>query len=126
MGLASRTEAPDLARDMLKGLHIIPSFSDNPSANTRSVRAFDYFDYKEIYPEDKRNHFKRIQQASNAHQPGGIRYEDMIFFDDEARNCNVTELGVTFYLVRDGLTKEELDRGVWEWRRRQGIRVSGE
>jgi magnesium-dependent phosphatase 1 len=45
----------------------------------------------------------------------------MLFFDDEARNKNVQmELGVTFYLVRDGLTREEVDRGVWEWRRRMG------
>lgn len=58
----------------------------------------------------------RIQQAS------GVHYEDMLFFDDEARNINVqTELGVTFCLVRDGMTKEEVDKGVWEWRRRNGI-----
>jgi magnesium-dependent phosphatase 1 len=121
MGLASRTSAPDLARDMLKGLHIIPTFSDNPSANNRSIRALDYFDYMQIFPGDKTQHFNRLQQAS------GIRYEDMLFFDDEARNRNVqTELGVTFCLVRDGMTKAEVDRGVWEWRRRQGIRVSGD
>jgi magnesium-dependent phosphatase 1 len=47
----------------------------------------------------------------------------MLFFDDEARNRNVqTELGVTFCLIRDGMTKEEVDRGVWEWRRNFGIR----
>ena len=47
----------------------------------------------------------------------------MLFFDDEARNRNVqTELGVTFCLIRDGMTKEEVDRGVWEWRRNFGIK----
>jgi magnesium-dependent phosphatase 1 len=47
----------------------------------------------------------------------------MLFFDDEARNRNVqTELGVTFFLIREGMTKEEVDRGVWEWRRSFGIR----
>lgn len=105
---------------MLKGLHIIPSFSDNPAAvNHRSVRALEYFDYIQIFPSTKTQHFSRIQQAS------GLSYEDMLFFDDEARNINVqTELGVTFCLVRDGMTKEEVDRGVWEWRRRNGIRAT--
>ncbi|KAJ9243401.1 hypothetical protein DTO169E5_2644 [Paecilomyces variotii] len=117
LGLASRTHAPDLARDMLKALHIIPTFTDNPNANTRSVRALDYFDYIQIFPGTKTTHFSRIQQAS------GIPYEDMLFFDDEARNRNVqTELGVAFCLVRDGMTREEVDRGVWEWRRRMGIK----
>jgi len=117
IALASRTYAPDLARDMLKALHIIPTFSDNPAADTRSVRALDYFDHTQIFPGNKTQHFSRIQQAS------GIPYEDMIFFDDEARNRNVqTELGVTFCLVRDGMTREEVDRGVWEWRRRKGIK----
>jgi magnesium-dependent phosphatase 1 len=116
LALASRTHDPDLARDMLKTLHIIPTFSDHPAADTRSVRALDYFDYLQIFPGKKTQHFSRIQQASS------IPYEDMIFFDDEARNRNVqTELGVTFCLVRDGMTREEVDRGVWEWRRRMGI-----
>ncbi|KAL2869848.1 Mg-dependent acid phosphatase [Aspergillus lucknowensis] len=107
LALASRTCAPDLARDMLKTLHIIPSFTDNPSAaRTRSMRALDYFDYIQIFPATKTEHFARIHQSSN------IAYEDMLFFDDEARNRNVeTELGVTFCLVRDGMTKEEVDRG---------------
>ncbi|KAL1988351.1 hypothetical protein VTN96DRAFT_10034 [Rasamsonia emersonii] len=117
LGIASRTHAPDLARDMLKALHVIPTFSDNPAANTRSMRALDYFDYVQIFPADKTQHFTRIHQAS------GIPYEDMLFFDDEARNRNVqTELDVTFCLVRDGMTREEVDRGVWEWRRRRGFK----
>ena len=50
-----------------------------------------------------------------------VTYADMLFFDDEARNRNVeSELGVTFCLVKDGVTKDEIDRGVNEWRRRRG------
>lgn len=106
---------------MLKALHVIPRFSDDPAASRdtrrRSVRALDYFDYIQIFPATKTQHFARIQQASN------IPYDQMLFFDDEARNRNVqTELGVTFCLVRDGMTKEEVDRGVWEWRRNFGIK----
>jgi len=117
MALASRTHTPDLARDLLKALHIIPTFSDNPGANTRTTRALEYFDFIQIFPANKTQHFSRIQQAS------GFEYEDMLFFDDEARNRNVeTELGVTFCLVRDGMTREEVDRGVWLWRKRNGIK----
>ena len=102
---------------MLKALHIIPTFSDNPAVNTKSERALDYFDYIQIFPASKTQHFARI------HQTSGIAYEDILFFDDEARNRNVeTELGVTFCLVRDGMTKEEVDRGVWAWRKRNGIK----
>ena len=42
----------------------------------------------------------------------------MLFFDDEVRNRNVESLGVTMYLVRDGVTRLEVDKGVREWRRR--------
>lgn len=118
LALASRTHAPDLARDMLKALHIIPSFSDNPAANNaKSIRALEYFDFVQIFPGNKTQHFSKIQQAS------AIAYEDMLFFDDEARNRNVeTELGVTFYLVRDGMTRDEVDKGVLAWRKRNGIK----
>ncbi|OQE08967.1 hypothetical protein PENVUL_c008G06719 [Penicillium vulpinum] len=118
LALASRTQAPDLARDMLKSLHIIPTFSDNPAANAKTIRALDYFDFIQIYPGNKTTHFSKIQQTS------GVAYEDMLFFDDEARNRNVeTELGVTFCLVRDGMTREEVDRGVRAWRKRNAIKV---
>lgn len=102
---------------MLKSLHIIPTFSDNPAANAKTIRALDYFDFIQIFPGNKTSHFSKIQQTSS------VAYEDMLFFDDEARNRNVeTELGVTFCLVRDGMTREEVDRGVRAWRKRNGIK----
>ncbi len=45
----------------------------------------------------------------------------MLFFDDEVRNRNVEGLGVTMCLVRDGVSKGEVDRGVREWRMRHGL-----
>ncbi|EXJ55051.1 magnesium-dependent phosphatase-1, partial [Cladophialophora psammophila CBS 110553] len=132
MSLASRTHAPDLARDMLKGLHV-PAPTQYESKETRESklsRAIDLFTHPQIYPGSKTTHFRRLQtQLSNdvgghGHGQGGrtIPFEEMLFFDDEGRNRNVeTELGVTFYLVPDGVDREEVDRGVWEWRRRRGI-----
>ena len=42
----------------------------------------------------------------------------MLFFDDESRNRNAEELGVVMCLVRDGVTRAEVDRGVESWRKR--------
>lgn len=63
-----------------------------------------------------------MARKSNELPREGIAFEDMLFFDDESRNRDVErELGVTFYLVRDGVTRAEIDAGVWEWRKRRGI-----
>ena len=61
----------------------------------------------------------RLQRAS------GFAYAEMLFFDDEGRNRNVEGLGVCFWLVREGVTREEVDRGVSEWRRRRGVEGGG-
>lgn len=78
---ASRTHAPDLGREMLRLLHI--------ADGKGKKKAIDYFDYLEIYPGSKITHFTKLQKAT------GLRFEEMLFFDDEARNKNVETLGVT-------------------------------
>jgi magnesium-dependent phosphatase 1 len=107
IGAASRTSAPDLGREMLKLLKI-------PSTSGSSGRAIDYFDHMQIYPGNKTTHFTRINRDS------GIAYDEMLFFDDESRNKNVEVLGVTMWLVRDGVTRNEIDAGVKSWRTRTG------
>ena len=107
IGAASRTCAPDLGREMLKLLKI-------PSASGSSSRAIDYFDHMQIYPGSKTTHFERI------HRDSGIEYDEMLFFDDESRNKNVEVLGVTMQLIRDGVTRDEIDKGVQSWRKRNG------
>ncbi|EXJ95268.1 hypothetical protein A1O1_00388 [Capronia coronata CBS 617.96] len=142
MSLASRTHAPDLARDMLRGLHVpnnaeggdvektTTTTSSSAKGDTTATktdgqpsfrRAIDFFVHPQIYPGTKTTHFRRIHTAmQKADTP--VAFEDMLFFDDEGRNRNVeTELGVTFWLVRDGVSSEEVDKGVWEWRKRKGI-----
>jgi magnesium-dependent phosphatase 1 len=140
MGLASRTHAPELAREMLRGLTIPPLEPATAAAATtapaedvewgggagKALRAIDIFTYQQIFPGSKTSHFQRIQDATKKAKGGEVAFADMLFFDDEGRNRNVeTELGVTFWLVRDGVTREEVDKGVWEWRRRRGIRRDG-
>ncbi len=107
VGVASRTSAPDLGKELLRLLHI-------RDGEGKKTKAIEYFDHLEIYPGSKTAHFTKLQKAT------GLRYEDMLFFDDEARNRNVEKLGVIMYLVKDGVTKDELDNGIREWRKRHG------
>jgi magnesium-dependent phosphatase 1 len=95
---------------MLRLLHI--------DTDGKKKKAIDFFDHMEIYPGSKITHFTKLQKAT------GLKYEDMLFFDDEARNRNVESLGVTMYLVRDGVTRDELDNGIAEWRKRRGHNVA--
>ena len=82
LGIASRTNEPDWARELLDLLNVR-----------------DYFGYEEIYPGSKVTHFKRLRNKS------GLNYEDMIFFDDEQRNITeVGDLGVNCILVKNGIS----------------------
>ena len=86
VGAASRTSAPHIGKEMLRLLHI----SDAEGKQRKSI---DYFDHLEIYPGSKITHFVKLQKATE------LRYEDMLFFDDEPRNKNVESLGVHMQLV---------------------------
>lgn len=90
VGLASRTNEPDWARDLLELLGV-------------SGR----FEFEEIYPGAKPAHFAELQRQS------GFGYEQMLFFDDETRNIReVGALGVTCVEVRSGVNWNELRRGL--------------
>ena len=140
LGVASRTHAPELARDMLKLLHVpppslqqhqqsssndeYPSEAASPAKGGKKEkprRALDFFDGGlEIYPSSKIRHFEALARRT------GIPFSEMLFFDDEARNRDVETLGVTMWLVRDGVSWGEVEKGVREWRRRRGHgRISG-
>jgi magnesium-dependent phosphatase 1 len=82
VGAASRTSAPDLGREMLKLLHV-------PDPEGKKKKAIEFFDYMEIYPGSKITHFNKLQKST------GLKFEEMLFFDDESRNRNVESLGVT-------------------------------
>ncbi|KAF2753998.1 magnesium-dependent phosphatase-1 [Pseudovirgaria hyperparasitica] len=115
---ASRTSSPELAREMLRLLRIpraaaaAAAAADGSSSSSSSEHAGKFFDYKEIYPGDKKTHMAQIKKNS------GLEYADMLFFDDESRNKNVEQLGVVMRLVRDGVTRAEIDEGVRMWRRK--------
>lgn len=101
------------------------------SADTTPQKAITFFTAPQMYPGSKVTHFRQIQKATRIKKSksgdsdgdgGEVAFADMLFFDDEARNKDVErELGATFVLVRDGVTVEEVDRGVREWRRRRAV-----
>ena len=152
MSVASRTHAPDLASQVLRGIYI-PPLSDqqlNPDSTPESngishygsqqgpklsptellsqekqtapMKTIQYFTAPQMYPGSKITHFMKIQEWTQRQgKDKEVAFADMLFFDDESRNKDVErELGVTFVLVRDGVTVEEVDKGVREWRRRRG------
>lgn len=82
MALASRTSAPEWARELMGLLGIL-----------------ERFEVQEIYPGSKVRHFAAIQTET------GIAYSDMVFLDDEMRNIHeVGALGVRTIHVPHGLT----------------------
>lgn len=93
--LASRTERPDWAKELLDLLE-----------------ATDRFAFSEIYPSSKLKHFASLQSRTE------INYESMLFFDDEMRNIHeVSELGVTCVYVENGLTQEVFRHGLEQFSR---------
>nr|XP_002130277.1 magnesium-dependent phosphatase 1-like [Ciona intestinalis] len=71
-----------------------------------------YISHKQIYPGCKKNHFSKF------HATTGIKYEDMIFFDDEYRNVSdVSEKGVTCIFVEHGINWKEIKDGFNKFQR---------
>ncbi|KAK9898323.1 magnesium-dependent phosphatase-1 [Cystobasidium minutum MCA 4210] len=108
VAIASRTSAPDAAAQALDQL-LIPSEKKGKGKATL-MRAMECFNTKEIYPGSKLRHFKEIQRKTK------IAYEEMVFFDDESRNREVSSLGVTFVLVPQGVDRRIFDKGISDWR----------
>ncbi|KAK0437379.1 magnesium-dependent phosphatase-1 [Armillaria borealis] len=111
---ASRTSAPNLARQALSLLLVPPKDGDK---DTSPFKAAHFFDQAEIYPGSKLTHFKRI------HEKTGISYSEMLFFDDEHRNKEVEQLGVTFCLVPDGVNHKVFEKGLSLWQSRNAVEV---
>ena len=83
MAVASRTEQPTWAQELMRLLQISHRFA-----------------HSEIYPSTKLKHFAALRKTS------GIEYERMIFFDDERRNINeVGSLGVSCTHIQSGLDR---------------------
>lgn len=88
IAVASRTNEPAWARDLLSKFGIL-----------------HYFNPLEIYPGSKTTHLNNISKKLN------IPFEEIVFFDDEYRNIEDTgKLGVNAVLVGQGITFEMVNR----------------
>eukprot|EP00586_Coscinodiscus_wailesii_P016562 CAMPEP_0172498796 /NCGR_PEP_ID=MMETSP1066-20121228/117518_1 /TAXON_ID=671091 /ORGANISM="Coscinodiscus wailesii, Strain CCMP2513" /LENGTH=479 /DNA_ID=CAMNT_0013272225 /DNA_START=207 /DNA_END=1646 /DNA_ORIENTATION=- len=88
--VASRTKSVDWATDLLVQFGLD-----------------DFFHYKEIFPGDKKTHFRNLREKS------GVEYSEMLFFDDSRDgrfgNCvPVSELGVLSVHCPGGLHCETI------------------
>ncbi|NNE93252.1 MAG: magnesium-dependent phosphatase-1 [Verrucomicrobiales bacterium] len=92
LGLASRTDQPDWAGEVLELMELR-----------------NRFDYEQIYPGSKVAHFEAIRADS------GIDFADMVFFDDEHRNIiEVGELGVNCIHVSRGVDRHAFQQAISE------------
>ena len=90
MAIASRTDQPGWARDLLELMGF-----------------WSRFDYEEIFPSSKVAHFANLKRDS------GIPYREMLFFDDESRNIiEVGELGVRCIAIDRGIDQAAFQRGL--------------
>ncbi|KAL2267362.1 hypothetical protein VTJ83DRAFT_4639 [Remersonia thermophila] len=137
IAVASKSPVGDLCREVLKQLRLPPSlppgwaeaieeYAASEAANaagggsnktTVPKKVIDAFSSGglEIYESSKLRHFEVIARRT------GVPYSEMLFFDDERPNLEVETVGVTMRLIRDGLTWEELARGIEQWRGNQGL-----
>ena len=91
--VSSRTDEPNWAQECMR------KFEVGPPGSGLCIK--DCIDVEEISKTNKRDHFKRISDAT------GIAYEEILFFDNERPNClDVSDLGVSVAYVPDGVTGE--------------------
>ncbi len=96
IGVSSRTDEPDWARELLEKFKVSDKTSDGP------IRLIDVLNGPiEIAKDSKVEHFRRI------HLETGIDYQDMVFFDNEYGNCEkVASLGVSVVYCPNGVTNK--------------------
>ncbi len=96
IAVASRTDYPEWADECMHLLEVSPGVSMHKAIA-----------HKEIYPGSKIAHFKSLQEKT------GIDFVDMIFFDNEKRNCeDVSRLGVTCVYTPGGMTTAFWEQGL--------------
>ena len=125
LAIASRGRKADLYRQFL---HLIPSGLKEP----KTALGFFHKDMRQIFATQERGKIKHLENIKKA-EGGLYQYTDMLLFDDDERNNDVTNLGVTFqpigpsgYKATRGmktpvpLTFDTIDEGVRRWRQQNG------
>jgi magnesium-dependent phosphatase 1 len=98
VGISSRTDQPDWARELLKKFHVVVTVE---GAAESFVLDAVFQGPIQIASDSKVKHFQRIKSATN------VPFEDMLFFDNEFGNCQaVSDLGVTVGYCPEGVTND--------------------
>ncbi|MES1913089.1 MAG: hypothetical protein MHM6MM_005318 [Cercozoa sp. M6MM] len=113
---ASRTFYPERAAECLKLIEIEDvQWSGSDSGSSARTSMMELTELQEIYPGDKKDHFRKFAHKS------GVEFKDMIFFDNEYRNVrSVSSLGVHSVYTPDGLTWDFFQTGVTQWQKARG------
>ena len=105
VGISSRTDQPDWARELLEKFTITTKASKKNMWNgSREQDSFCIQDVMngpiEMESDSKVQHFERISAQT------GVPFEDILFFDNERGNClEVAKLGVVVAYCPDGVSK---------------------
>ncbi|SNX81637.1 related to magnesium-dependent acid phosphatase [Melanopsichium pennsylvanicum] len=147
---ASRTSAPNVARQALNGLYLvdesnllltIPSSSPSESDDSLDIHQSGNVHNKQNQRTGIASHQKlvkaidlfdfqeiypgsKITHFQKLHQLSRVPYQDMLFFDDEHRNAEVgTKLGVHFVQVgHSGTDLGLVEKAFREWRAKKAAR----
>lgn len=107
VGISSRTDEPEWARELLTKFPI-PLTDEGINGECITLETVVSGPI-EIAKDEKVDHFARIAKSCN------IDFEDILFFDNEYRNCqSVAQLGVSVVYCPDGITRELWNMGLFE------------
>jgi magnesium-dependent phosphatase 1 len=105
-----------------ENINIINSFRAKEALSQLRVPELDItvielVDYIEVYSGSKLRHFKALSKKS------GISCDEMLFFDDESRNREVTSLGIHFVLVdpKVGVTLQQFEEALHDYAENQTL-----
>lgn len=101
MGISSRTNQPDWARELLQKFTIASISDDSPTDNASEFALADMFGGPiQIASDSKVAHFQRISEKT------GVPLDQILFFDNERGNCReIAQLGVAVGYCPDGVTQ---------------------
>jgi magnesium-dependent phosphatase 1 len=106
VGISSRTDQPDWAKELLQKFTITIRKEDEgiPHAECFTVQDVITDGLVEIAKDSKVHHFQRIAAQT------GVAMQDILFFDNERCNCqDIAALGVVVVYSPDGVTNQ-----LWE------------
>ena len=105
VGISSRTDQPEWARELLKKFTITIHKDDEGRNDAETFAMTDVMKGPmEIKQDSKVRHFERIAAQT------GVDMKDILFFDNERGNCNdIAKLGVVVVYSPDGVTSQ-----LWE------------